>query len=470
MQLNMNLVMAGDSYKYSHASQYPNNMVSMYDYMAARSDKVYKKVCFAGLQPYLEMLANGVTTADVEEANDFANKHGISFDRKGWDYIAEDLDGKFPIIIKAVPEGSIIPVGMPLVTVESTDKAVACNAGWVETLLLKVWYPTTIATKSYHVRKMLLKYGSPEWAQFAYHNFGDRGSSSVESAAIGGFAHLILFMGTDNFHALKLCNDVYNEPIAGYSVFASEHSTTTSHGINGEEQFVYDQLLDNPDAPIMSFVADSYDVYNFTNFCTKPDSRIRKLIESRPHQKLVLRPDSGEPIEVLTRILQIMVINKCFTPETDIEGKAYAKDFGILWGDGITPETIELILKTFTEAGYAAENFVFGSGGDIMQNVNRDILGFAIKCSSITVIPEKDCPNHTMDIDVFKDPITDPGKKSLKGKVTTYYNKATKTYFVDTIGRDSETIKEVLIPVFEEGKILKRYSMLEIRENSNALK
>jgi nicotinamide phosphoribosyltransferase len=469
-----NRVMLADSYKYSHAEQYPDNMVSMYDYMESRGG-VYPATKFFGLQYYLKKyFTTPITIEEIKEARDFAKEHGVPFDYKGWKRIIKKHKGLLPVRIKAVPEGSLIPTGNVLMTIESTDAKIPWVAGWLETVLMKIWYPTTIATKSHYMRETLGKYGSEEWANFAYHNFGDRGSSSVESAAIGGMAHLSAgFMGTDNFNCLRYAKHYYNSPIAAYSVFATEHSTTTSYGSDGEEQFVYDKLVANPDAPIMSFVADSYDVYNFTNFCTAPDSRIRKLIESRPHQKLVLRPDSGNPKSVVSQMLTIMNNNN-ISRMTFPDERILFTDFAILWGDGITPETIEEILEYFTEKNrpyptYAAENFVFGSGGDLMQNVTRDTQKFAIKCSSITtkhtqLIEFGGEDTYTKDVDVFKDPITDPGKKSKKGKVTTYYNPTTEVYFVDKIGLDIDNgAYEVLREVFLNGKLLIDDSLETIR-------
>lgn len=466
--------MLSDSYKYSHSTQYPSNMVSMYDYMESRGGQ-YPATKFFGLQYYLKRyFSTPITMDEVYEASAYAESHGVPFDLQSWVHIVVEHNGWLPVKIKAVPEGSLIPTGNVLMTVESTDPKVPWVAGWLETILMKVWYPTTIATKSHYVMQMLLKYGSPDWAKFAYHNFGDRGSSSVESAAIGGMAHLSAgFYGTDNFNSLRYASEYYGADIAGYSVFATEHSTTTSYGRDGEEQFVYDQLVANPDAPIISFVADSYDVFNFVDFCTKPDSRIRKLVESRPHQKLILRPDSGDPIEVLRSITRIMFHQNKVKHIINEKNQCVFTDFGILWGDGITSKQIDDILNDVTYRGYAAENFIFGSGGDLMQNLTRDTCKFAIKCSSITTETKIRYANKeghrviTNNIDVYKDPITDPGKKSKKGKVTTYYNPSTNTYFVDKVNRDFDnSSREVLKPVYLNGELLFDDKLDWIRERS----
>jgi len=454
--------MLADSYKYSHSKQYPKGMVSMYDYMESRGGK-YGSTVFAGLQGLLKTYFDKpITIEEVNQAKAFAELHGIPFDIEGWEYIIKELGGKLPVKIRAVPEGSVVPNHNVLMTVESTDPKVPWVAGWLETFLMKIWYPINIATKSAYVKKILMKYGSKEWAEFAYHNFGDRGSSTVEAAAIGGFAHLIPFRGTDNFNSLKYAFDNYFPAsgkvteVAGFSVFATEHSTTTSHGKAGEIPFVIKQLEQNPDAQIMSFVADSYDVFKFTNEVTMETSYVRNLIESRG-QKLVIRPDSGDPIQVINKILDIMMEND--VPFERVNNKILFKNYGILWGDGISPETIGEILAFVTGKGFAAENFVFGSGGDLMQNHSRDTQKFAIKCSSITL-------EDGTEVEVFKDPITDPGKKSKKGKVTTYFNTESKQFFTDLISKKDEfkTSIEILEDVWVDGEFVKETSLKEIRE------
>jgi len=471
-----NRVMLADSYKYSHASQYPRNMVSMYDYMEARGG-VYPATKFFGLQYYLKKyLSTPITYKEIYDASNYAEAHGVPFDFNGWKYIVEELHGNLPVKIKAVPEGSLIPTGNVLMTIESTDPKVPWIAGWLETLLMKIWYPTTVATKSHYVKQMLLKYGSADWAEFAYHNFGDRGATSVESAAIGGIAHLSAgFKGTDNFNSLSYATQYYNSEIAGYSVFATEHSSTTSHGRDKEHEFVVLMLEAHPDSNILSFVADSYDVYDFTKVCTKKGGKVRELIESRPHQVLVLRPDSGNPIEVLEGMLKIMHCNGVF--DETIQGKLFSSNYRILWGDGITPENIEEILQHFTAHTYsdrpifAAENFIFGSGGDLMQNMTRDTCKFAIKCSSITTehwstIEFGGDMTTTVDHDIFKDPITDPGKTSKKGKVTTALNRNGK-YCTVTVAQAEDPNSEytkVLYPVYLNGQLLSNDTLDAIRK------
>jgi len=456
--MKTNFIMMADSYKYGHFKQYPKQMNYMRDYIASRKGEVI----FTGLQYYLkEYLSKPITKEMIDEAYEFAKKHGIDFNIDGWNYILKNHNGYLPVRIKALPEGTKVKENVPIIVVESTDNNVAWVVGWVETLLMKIWYPTTITTKSKQVYDVLVKYGDKEWAKFAYHNFGDRSMSSVESASIAGFAHNCVFLGTDNFHSLKFCKDYYNSDISAFSVFATEHSTTTSQAqLVGEIEFVKQMLIENKDAPIVSFVADSYDVFKFTDEVTKIDGDVRKIIESR-NQKFVIRPDSGDPIEVLTKMFDIMERNRVF--DKKINGKKLSSKYGVLWGDGIDINVIDKILKVFTEKGYAAENFVFGSGTRIGQTgLDRDTYSFAMKCSYIEYEDEK---GYSQGLDVFKDPITDKRKSSLKGKVVSVKDKNSgEIICIDERKFDKNRHELIMDVVFENGKILKETTLDEIRK------
>lgn len=456
-----NRITKADSYKYSQPMQYPYGVKSMFDYMEARGGE-YARTVFFGLQYVLKRyFSTPIEMWEVDEAKAIADAHGEPFDYEGWYYIVNELGGKLPVRIRAVPEGSVIPVKNALVTIESTDEKVFWVVGFLETILMKVWYPITIATKSYYVKSMMVPYlyetGGIEGIGFKYHNFGDRGSSSVESAGIGGMAHLTQFMGTDNFDSLRFAKFYYEIEMAGYSIVASEHSTVTSWGKDGEYDMYEAYIEKFKDRPIIACVMDSYNIYEAVNYITSGSFKAK--IESDEYPIFVIRPDSGIPVEVLNAVINTMEDNSvAFT--VNPQGYKVWNKYRIIWGDGVTPATIEEMIQYIIERGYSADNMAFGSGGDLMQNINRDTCKFAIKCSSITV--------DGVERDVFKDPITDKGKASKKGRMTTYV-RPDGTYFTDAIGIPLEDgVRDALETVYENGVITKTYTMEEVRANSVA--
>ena len=458
--MQVNRIMLADSYKHSQPYQYPPNSSSMFSYLEARGG-VYPETVFFGLQYTLqEYFSTPITKAELEEAAAFAKAHGEPFDYEGWQYIIDTYQGNLPIHIKAVPEGSLIPVSHPLVTIESTDSNVFWVTSFLETLLMKIWYPTTIATKSYYIKQMLqsymVKYSDNTSVDFMYHNFGDRGASSVEAAAIGGVAHLTQFLGTDNFHALKLAKTYYSADCAGFSIPASEHSTVTSWGKDNEYTMIDNYLEKFKTSPIIACVMDSYDIYEAVNAITS--GTFKQKIESPDYPIFVIRPDSGDPVTVITNILTICSNNNvAYT--TNSKGCKVMNKYRIIYGDGITPETIEKILNLGIEFNFAPDNFAFGSGGDLMQNVNRDTCKFAIKCSSITVDNTKR--------DVFKNPITDPGKQSKKGRISTFKD-TNGSYSTQNLDKLDNTLIDVLRTVYINGQQPNKQTLGEIRDTTTS--
>lgn len=437
--------MLSDSYKYSHYNQYPPKTEGIFSYMESRGG-IYPKTVFFGLQYYLkEYLSKPITAADVLEAQEFARHHGIPFYNVGWAYILRQHDGYLPLRIRAVREGSVIPTGNVLMTIETTDIHCAWLVNWAETLLMKLWYPITVATKSYYTKQMMKKYwektsDNVAGIDFAFHNFGDRGSTSVEAASIGGMAHLTSFAGTDNFNSTLALKRYYGK-LHGYSIPATEHSTITSWGRANEFAAISNHLETYKDSSIIACVMDSYNIYDAVSYITS--GTMKDKIESVDYPTFVIRPDSGDPIRVIGDILRIMLTNGV-AKTVNSKGYIVFNKYRIIWGDGIDAATIDKILQYVTDLGYAADNFAFGSGGDLMQKLDRDTCKFAIKCSAALV--------EGQWRDVYKDPITDPGKKSKKGILSLYLddsgNYTTKEY------TDNFSGVEQLWKVFENGKLL----------------
>jgi nicotinamide phosphoribosyltransferase len=437
---------------------YPEGTDYMFDYMESRGG-LYPATIFFGLQAMLkEYFSTPITEAEVFEAKGFADEHGEPFDFDGWMYIVNELKGMLPVRIRAVKEGSLVPVSNALVTIESTDERVFWVVSWMETFFMKIWYPINIATRSFYVKRMLKEFSENTgsgFVDFSYHNFGDRGSSSVEAAAIGGAAHLTQFQGTDNFNSLKFIANNYGERNIGFSIPASEHSTLTSWGRENEFEMIENYVEQFKGSPIIACVMDSYNIFDAVDFITKGE--IKRKIESTEYPIFVIRPDSGNPVEIIGAIINIMEDNSVAFTMNEKDFKMWNK-YRIIWGDGITMETMKEILEYVVDRGYSSDNIAFGSGGWLMQQHDRDTQKFAIKCSAVRV-------NNEIR-DVFKDPITDHGKKSKKGIIGLY--KINGEYFTDkrNVPWSDNVIDEMNI-VFDNGVIRRTQTMTQIREISN---
>ena len=267
------LLCFADAYKQSHHKFYPPNTEYIYSYLEARGgkDNEYKDVVFFGLEYLLRKYFTGqfVTIEDVIEAKEYFRKffdRDDVFNYDGWMYIAEHHNGRLPIIIKAPKEGSVIPIRNILMSVENTDPKCAWLTNWVETELLHLWYSCTVATISRECKKTILQWlihnGTPESINYKLVDFGQRGVSSLESAGIGGAAHLVNFNTTDTLAGVDMIRHYYDsESIIGCSIPATEHSTIISWGTD-KERAAYENVLDKYPNGLVACVSDSYDILN----------------------------------------------------------------------------------------------------------------------------------------------------------------------------------------------------------------
>jgi nicotinamide phosphoribosyltransferase len=243
---------------------------------------------------------------------------------------------------------------------------------------------------------------------FKLHDFGARGTSSGESAEMGGMAHLVNFLGSDTIEAIVAARQYYGEFMAGFSIPAAEHSTITAWGREGEVA-AYRNMLKQFAKPgkVLAVVSDSYDIDHACDALWGQELR-QEVIDSGA--TVVIRPDSGDPLEVLPRIATLLADR--FGCTLNSKGFKVLNHVRLIQGDGIDgPDSIHDILQKLKEHGFSADNIAFGMGGGLLQQVNRDNYGFAMKCCAAKVNGEWR--------DVFKDPITDPGKASLKGRLIT---------------------------------------------------
>jgi nicotinamide phosphoribosyltransferase len=453
-----NIILNSDSYKYSQFNQYPEGTEYIYSYIESRGGK-YDETVFFGLQAFIkEYLTKPIDYYDIDEAAAIIGAHGEPFNYKGWEYIVREHGGYLPVKITAVPEGLVIPTRNVLATIVNTDPKCYWLTSFLETALLRaIWYPTTVATNSREIKKVILdaleRTGTPEDIAFKLHDFGARGVSSLESAGIGGAAHLVNFMGTDTVEALLYARRYYGADMAGFSVPAMEHSTVTSWGREREVDSYRNMVKKNgKPGGIVSAVSDSYDIFNA---CKLWGTELKQdVLDSGA--TLVVRPDSGKPDEVVLGCL--VVLDKYFGHTINNKGYKVLNNVRVLQGDGITIDSIKEILALIIANGYSADNLVFGQGGALLQIVNRDDQKFAMKCSAAFV--------NGKWVDVFKDPITDKGKQSKKGKLKLVKD---VDHYITINSHDKmfEILHDEMEVVFENGVLLRDMSFDEVRKNAN---
>ena len=364
-----------DSYKVSMWKQYPPGTEYVYSYIEARGGQYDSTVLF-GIQAFIrEYLTKPFNQADIEFADKFWTAHGEPFNREGWQYILDKHNGILPVEITSVDEGLVIPTRNVLASIVNTDPKVHWLTTWIETALLRaVWYPTTVATQSWNIKQLLKTYleksGNPANVAFMLHDFGARGVSSYESAKIGGMAHLTNFMGTDTAIAILGAHEYYDADIytTAFSIPAAEHSTITSWG-RAYEDLAYENMVKQFSKPgsIYAVVSDSYDIYRAVELW---GITLKDIVVSSGGT-LVIRPDSGDPLEVMPRLLKSLAKN--FGTTKNVKGYLKLNNVKLIWGDGINRSSISSILRVCVDVmGFSADNFAFSSSdhGIIEPNNN----------------------------------------------------------------------------------------------------
>lgn len=413
------LIAMTDSYKISHWNQMPDGTDEVVFYVEARGGK-FDNIVIGGIEYLMTKLQETVTRDDVAEMHEMSKAHFGQdvFNRKGWDEVVayQEKHGCLPIQIDAVPEGTVVPVKNAVLMVRCKAPFIWL-AGWFEPVILRaVWYTSTVATLSRECIKTIrhhleqtsdLEVGSNEFnfvLMTRLHDFGSRGVSSSESAALGGLAHLYNSMGTDTFESLYLAKNLFGAEMAGISVPAREHSTVTSWGCERETEAYLNS--------VKLFGNGAYSVvYDSTDF-----KRAVREIEGYKDEviakggTLIVRPDSGDMFDNIEYALE--TLGEIFGYETNSKGfKVLNKHCRIIQGDGIDgPAVIDNVLTIMADIGWAAENIAFGMGGGLLQMVNRDTCKWAMKMSAIKI----DGVWH----DVFKCPKGAEWKASKRGQLS----------------------------------------------------
>ncbi len=464
-----NIILDVDSYKLCHAAMFKEiGVTAGFAYTEPRIQDMEMMVI--GRQIWLKNL-KPITMLMIDEAEQFFKEHitdgELLFPRQDWEDVVNHFDGYMPLRIRGIPEGMIIPSGKALTTFEVNEEDfpnLAWMGGYAETSYLRSeWYPVTVATKSREIRKCILKYLAETSdidpkiaAAFMFHDFGARGVSSKESAMIGGLAHLATgAMGSDTISGILGARKYYNCHMAAYSVFATEHSIMTLRGRTGELQTVRDLIktYNKRKHTIVSIVSDGYNIYDLAlHYCTTLKQEILDA-----EIKLVVRPDSGNAVEVILKLLSLFAMHYGYTVNS--KGFKVLNVVRILQGDGLSKlKDFKLILDAVKDAGYSVENLVFGQGGGLLQQVNRDDYKFAMKTCAAKI--------NGVWVDVFKDPITDVGKKSKAGRLTTVLLNTGK---VATVDRENipEGATDLMVDIWYRGLFFKEFDFDEIRESSN---
>jgi nicotinamide phosphoribosyltransferase len=381
------------------------------------------------------------------------------FNQEGWQHILEKHGGRLPVRIKAVPEGMVVPTRNVMMTVENTDPKVPWLTNYLETLLCQLWYPTTVATISREIKKNIGHYlqetGDLAGLPFKLHDFGFRGVSSVESAAIGGAAHLINFMGTDTMEAFEFALQYYGEEMAGFSIPASEHSTITAWGEENEYEAFRNMIRQyggkgTEGGGLYACVSDSFNIFKA---CEAWGGELLQEVREAPNM-LVVRPDSGEPHVVVVQVLE--TLEKGFGSTVNQKGYKVLDGVRVIQGDGVNPEEIHRVLEAMRVRGFSTDNIAFGMGGALLQKLNRDTQKFAFKASHVS-----GTFGHR---DVFKAPVTDQGKRSKRGRLRLVRN---YEGVLETVSAHQLVEKpNELRTVYENGQLIGTDSFAEIRKRA----
>lgn len=478
--LNVNFILNADSYKNTHQKMLKPGIISFESNIVPRKPSKYAThITVVGMQYYLKKYLDiKITMEDIDEAELEIKAMGMTFDRERWEYIVKKYDGRIPLQIRAVPEGTVVPVGCPVARVISTDPKVLFLVSYIETQLQRaIWFPSTVASNARSIKKVLqdtmMRHAGHKNVSYHLHNFGDRGASSNESAIIAGMAHAVYFDGSDCMQAnrnIKYWYNTKNNYVS--SVDATEHSVTCSNSIADERddfnmavkvvRLWEQKVLSDEAVKVLSVVIDTYDAYRFTRdyIGTRLKSAIQEI--GSKGGRLVLRPDSGNPVTMPIEIIEILM-EKFGYSTNEFGYRVLPSYIGVIQGDGINEDSIRDIIQLLDERKISLENIVFGMGGKLVHPPKgRDTYSFAMKGTSQTT-------SDNVEEDLFKDPITDVGKQSLKGKVTTFKCKQSGKIFHDriTLSDVNPFIEDMMVDVYYNGKLDNESTFDEIRERAN---
>lgn len=473
-----------DYYKVGHVFQYPEHTTLVYSNLTARKSRIAgaDAMVFFGLQYFVKEYL-----IDYFNHNFFSQpkeKVIASYKRRietsigalpTYEHLEKLHDlGYLPIEIKALPEGALVPIRVPALTIVNTKPEFYWLTNFLETILsAATWQACTSATIAYQYRKLLNQYaeetGMPmEFVQWQGHDFSFRGMSSYESAVLSGMGHLLSFTGTDTIPAIDAFEKYYGanaeKELIGGSVAATEHSVMCSGSKDGELETFRRLITEVYPSGIISIVSDTWDLWKV---CTEYLSALKETVLGR-NGKVVIRPDSGDPVKII-----------CGDPQatTEVERKGVVEllwdifggtitekgykllddHIGAIYGDSINLQRADAICKGLMKKGFASQ-VVFGIGSYTYQYNTRDTFGMAMKATYVEVNGE--------GREIFKDPVTDDGTKRSATGLLCVKNENGKYILYDRVSWQEENQSE-LKTVFKDGKLVKEYSLNEIRTRLN---
>lgn len=472
--MKKNIITLTDSYKFGHWKMFENKdkekqVEGISSYFESRNGAQFPTTVSFGLQGLAKehLVGKVVTQEKLDRAMDLSGAHlgnRRALNYRMWKHIIDNYDGRLPVEMWSIPEGTEVEESNALTIVKCEDKIVAPLVNHLETVLTNVWYPSSVATLSKYIKKDLITWGEKtcdnlNHIPYQVHDFAMRSVKSPEAGGFGGSGHLLNFLGTDTVSAIEYLNQYYNSGYEGvaYSVFATEHNTMMYLGPEGEEYLVGKALDENP-TDIVSIVADTFNIYNFV------ENIVGKTYKQRILDRegvFVVRPDSVTPDHPTKKEITLWILEqlwKDFGGHENTKGYRVLNDkIRVLYGDGLTQAEINEILDYVAKAGFASCNLVFGLGSGLLdKSLHRDTQRFAYKSSAMKINGEW--------VGVAKNPLgsNKRSKKGLLKVVKTDEGYKTLTQYNEGFDK----AKCELVKVFSNGKLTKDYTLQEIRENA----
>lgn len=448
-----NLILNTDNYKHCHYPLYPKGTEYVSSYIESRGGE-FPVAMFVGLQAFIrEYLMRPITLEDIDEAEYVEREQGMHFNRDNWLGILNDHGGYLPVEIEAVPEGTVLPVKNVLVQLINTDPRYWWVTSFFETALLRaVWYPTTVGTISWLAKQQVKQTFAatsdhPELVRHILHDYGARGVSSRESAALGGLAHLVNFSQSDTVPGILAAKRYYNAVDPSNSGPNSEHAGFCAWGQEHEADAMRNMLEVHAPSGVALLLTDTYDHENAVKNII--GGELKELVQAFPGL-VGIRPDSGDVVQVTADTTEWLMDS--FGHTTNSKGFKVLPNFvRVVQGDGVRRDTLPKVFIEMERRGLAADNAVFGMGGGLLQHCNRDTMEFGMKANAVCVDGEWR--------DISKSPSYDSMKRSKSGRLALVHRDGE----YQTVRRDSVGPEEnLLLPVFRNGQLLKKWDFSEL--------